>query len=83
MVSFINTPYKRHIVEKIAANFYDSRFLTTIVAALFMEVFLSLAERQVCDGIKSGIGKSKLNETTTGYRRLIVKHYEAYKENAG
>lgn len=45
-----------------------------------MEVFLSLVERQVRDGNKSGSGKSKLKETTIDYRRLIMKHYDCYKE---
>lgn len=48
-----------------------------------MEVLLSLVKKQVRDGIKSGSGKSKLKETTTDCRRLIMKRYESYKEYAG
>ncbi|CAO3691170.1 hypothetical protein G6F70_009004 [Rhizopus microsporus] len=45
----------------------------------FVEVFLSLVIRQMCDGSKSV--KSTLKNTTTIYRQLIAKHKDSYCNN--
>lgn len=38
----------------------------------FMEVFLSLVDRQVRDGVKSGSGRSKLKDQTRLHREMIL-----------
>lgn len=61
-------------------NFELSSFLNK---SFFIEVFLSLVERQVRDGVRSGSGNSSIKETTTTYRNLILKHKEKYCRYSG
>lgn len=61
-------------------NFELSTFINK---PFFMEVFLSLVDRQIRDGVKSGSGKSRLKSTTRSYRDLIAKHKEKYFEYTG
>lgn len=48
-----------------------------------MEVFLSLVNRQVRNGIKSGSGSSRLKGATPSYRDLIMEHKKPYCQHAG
>lgn len=53
---------------------------TYINKGFFVEVFLSLIDRNVRDGSKTG--KTRMTEKVATYRRLITKHKEAYFEAA-
>jgi hypothetical protein len=56
----------------------DFELSTFINKPFFMEVFLSLVDRQIRDGVKSGSGMSTLKTVTRSYRDLIAKHKEQY-----
>lgn len=61
----------------------DFKLSEFINKPFFMEVFLSLVDRQVRDGVKSGSGKSTLKNQTRCYRDLIKKYKESYCKHAG
>ncbi|RCH94652.1 hypothetical protein CU098_013651, partial [Rhizopus stolonifer] len=89
LVDVVNTitahtySFSKYIFLKELENDTNFELSACIVKPFFMEVFLSLVERQVRDGVKSGSGKSRLKDKTRWYRDLIKKHKELYCKHAG
>ncbi|KAG1440847.1 hypothetical protein G6F56_011746 [Rhizopus delemar] len=89
LVDVVNTitahtySFSKYIFLEELENDTSFELSACIVKPFFMEVFLSLVERQVRNRVKSGSGKSRLKDKTRWYRDLIKKHKELYCKHAG